>query len=219
MSVTSEETVMILVNAAKRIPGARFLAEKLGIVSKRRPGGREFILDMLPTGSVGAEIGVHEGSFSTMLLERVAPKKIYLIDPWQYYESDEYSAADYGGRADGQALMDARYDKVLGIFSRQIEDGVIEVKRMTSVDALKVFPENFLDWVYIDGNHTYEFVIKDLLLCQRKVKIGGLITGDDYRIGGWWQSGVKKAVDQFKRQKNIKLLELRNGQFVLRKLA
>ena len=56
-----------------------------------------------------------------------------------------------------------------------------------------------LDWIYIDGNHSYEQCIKDLKNALNIVKPGGLIIGDDY---GWpdakWQkAGVTKAVNEF----------------------
>ena len=56
-----------------------------------------------------------------------------------------------------------------------------------------------LDWIYIDGDHSYEACIKDLNNAKEIVKPGGLIIGDDY---GWpdakWQKkGVTKAVNEF----------------------
>jgi hypothetical protein len=50
-----------------------------------------------------------------------------------------------------------------------------------------------------------------------KVKVGGFITGDDYTEGGWWEGGVKKAVDEFAKNKTLHLLEIRNRQFIFRK--
>ena len=84
--------------------------------------------------------------------------------------------------------------------------------------ALADFEDGSLDYVYIDGNHLYEFVKKDLELSLRKVKSGGYITGDDYGPGGWWNGGVKKAVDEIAwREKEVTLLWIRGGQFVLLK--
>jgi hypothetical protein len=50
------------------------------------------------------------------------------------------------------------------------------------------------------------------------VKSGGYITGDDYGPGGWWNGGVKKAVGEIAwREKEVTLLWIRGGQFVLLK--
>jgi hypothetical protein len=37
--------------------------------------------------------------------------------------------------------------------------------------------------------------------------------------GGWWEGGVKRAVDEFFERNRIQVVEIRNGQFVLRKDA
>ena len=63
----------------------------------------------------------------------------------------------------------------------------------------------------------YEYVKKDLELSFKKTKSGGFITGDDYGSGGWWKGGVKQAVDEFRKRKGIKLVELCNRQFIFRK--
>ena len=71
---------------------------------------RRFLLEMLPHGSVGAEIGVHLGDFSQVILDGVAPRHLHLIDPWSYQPSAEYERALYGGRAErGQTEMDERH--------------------------------------------------------------------------------------------------------------
>ncbi|MEP1930273.1 MAG: class I SAM-dependent methyltransferase, partial [Roseibium sp.] len=52
----------------------------------------------------------------------------------------------------------------------------------------------YFDWVYIDGNHLYDFVKEDIEICFRKVRSGGIIAGDDFL---WKREGrrhVKEAV-------------------------
>ena len=110
--------------------------------------------------------------------------------------------------------MDTRYSSVLKRFSQEIEAEQIRVHRGYSTDILQEFPDYYFDWVYIDGNHLYEFVKKDLELSMHKVKVGGFITGDDYVEGGWWKGGVKKAVDEFAKNQPVHLLGIRNGQFI-----
>jgi predicted O-methyltransferase YrrM len=75
-----------------------------------------------------------------------------------------------------------------------------------------------LDFVYIDGDHSYEGVKIDLEISLRKLKPGGLITGDDYGPGNWWQGGVKRAVDEFGWHESVTLLWIDGTQFVLRKV-
>ncbi len=81
------------------------------------------------------------------------------------------------------------------------------------------FKDNYFDWIYVDGDHSYEFVKKDLELFFPKVKSGGYITGDDYV---WWGPflgfGVKKAIDQFLGAGLVEKVSIKNGQYILRKL-
>ncbi|MEQ9236978.1 hypothetical protein [Coleofasciculus sp. E2-BRE-01] len=55
---------MIFINLIKQIPGSKKLAQALGLTTKSIPGGRRFLLEILPKQSIGAEIGVHTGNFS-----------------------------------------------------------------------------------------------------------------------------------------------------------
>lgn len=92
--------------------------------------------------------------------------------------------------------MDERYAGVLARFDGEIGAGRVTVHRGQSDDGLRALADESLDWVYIDGNHLYEYVAQDLRLSLAKVKPGGLVTGDDYAEGGWWEGGVKRAVDE-----------------------
>ena len=75
-----------------------------------------------------------------------------------------------------------------------------------------------LDWVYIDGNHTYEFVLEDLRSWYPKVRPGGLVVGDDYdRPDAWWNDGVTKAVTEFTKTEAVTVEAIQNHQYILRK--
>lgn len=179
---------------------------------------RRFVLEMLPRGSVGAEIGVHQGDFSSAILAVVSPAQLHLIDPWMYEPSPTYERALYGGRAEkGQDEMDERYASVLERFGEEILATQVIVHRGQSAEVLAGIPDASLDWVYIDGNHLYEFVAKDLELSLQKIRSGGLVTGDDYAEGGWWEGGVKRAVDELAETEAARLVLIRNGQFVFEK--
>ncbi len=159
------------------------------------------LLSLFPPSSVGVEIGVHTGDFSASILKLIKPSKLFLIDPWKYEPDDRYRNSFYGSKVQNQQqTMDARYNQVSKRFSQEIETGTVEIMRTTSVEAAQSFDSESLDWVYIDGNHTYEFVKQDLQLYFPKLKLGGLLCGDDYGIKGWWEAGVLKAVNQFKEE-------------------
>jgi hypothetical protein len=94
--------------------------------------------------------------------------------------------------------MDAVYERVVARFRSEIEGGQVLVQRARSVDAAASFPDESLDWVYLDGDHSYEGVKHDLDAYFRTVKAGGFIAGDDYgQVGSWFEDGVTRAVDEF----------------------
>jgi len=184
----------------------------------RSKNNRDFLLQLMPKNSVCAEIGVHLGDFSERILNIVEPKKLYLIDPWKFEDSEVYNKSLYGRESGkNQENMDARFEKVCNKFKNSVNNQVVVINRGYSSDILKIFDDDYFDWLYIDGNHQYEFVKNDLELSISKVKKGGYIAGDDYGEGMWWKGGVKKAVDEFAKQENVKILKVKNNQFILEK--
>ena len=63
---------------------------------------------------------------------------------------------------------------------------------MTANQAIKIVPDESLDFVYIDGSHYYERVIEDINLWTKKVRVGGWVTGDDFPY-----EGVERALNEF----------------------
>ena len=60
---------------------------------------------------------------------------------------------------------------------------------MTSMEAVDQYKDESLDFVFIDGNHSYEFVFNDIKYWLPKVKIGAVLAGHDYS-----SESVSKAV-------------------------
>jgi SAM-dependent methyltransferase len=89
--------------------------------------------------------------------------------------------------------------------------------RANSEVAGAEFPDSFFDWVYIHGNHSYEFVARDLELYFRKLKPGGFIVCDDYHHAGFWDDGVTRAVDELMASGRARRIFKRRLQFVMRK--
>jgi hypothetical protein len=179
---------------------------------------RAQLLEFLPKNAVCAEIGVHLGDFSKEILAYCAPAKLHLIDPWTYEQSEVYRHAWYGGMArGGQEEMDERYLAVCTLFEPDVRDGRVQIHRGLSSEVLSSFPADYFDWIYIDGNHFYDFVKRDLELSLEKTRPEGYITGDDYMEGKWWQGGVKRAVDEFVGTRPITAVVIENTQFILQK--
>jgi Methyltransferase domain len=180
-------------------------------------GRRRRLLESLPKGAVCAEVGVWKGDFSARILEVVRPRTLHLIDPWRFVGGEGYEDARYGGKLDrGQAEMDALHDAVLERFEEERREGIVQVHRTPSVEAAGRFADGDLDFVYVDGDHTYEGVRGDLEAYAPKVRPGGLLAGDDYGVRGWWEDGVTRAVDEFVAAGRAEIVSLDENQFVLR---
>ena len=160
-------------------------------------------LTKIKVNDICAEVGVWKGNFSSRILER-NPKALHLIDPWV--------SQDYTGRwySCPQQKMDKIYQRVVNKFK---EDDRVIIHRNFSTEP--PFPARFFDWVYIDGNHSYPAVLKDLEFYSRHVKRGGFLCGDDY---GWTDKsctkGPKVAVDEFTTKYNLPL-EVKRNQFII----
>jgi len=98
--------------------------------------------------------------------------------------------------------MDNIYRSVIERFREQIANGVVSVERGPSDRVAEEFPDNYFDWVYVDGDHRYESVLRDLELYHRKLKSGSIVAGDDYTkaAGQWWGDGVIRAVGEVVRR-------------------
>jgi len=165
---------------------------------------RIFLLQKMPKNSICAEIGVNRGNFSKLILKIVKPKKLYLIDPWKHFS---------GKKPENEATMDENFNKTLKRVKNEIESGQVIIKKKSSLDVLSKFENNFFDWIYVDGDHRYEFVKKDLELCYSKIKKNGFIAGDDYNHQwGPKKIQVAKAVDEFINKDIVEVIQLKNEQ-------
>ncbi len=141
---------------------------------KKKFGGKELIC---------AEIGTFEGGNAEYILKNLNIRGLYLIDPWESY--DRYN----------QVKLNKAYKKTLKRM-KKFKSKVVILKKFSS-DALSDIKE-LLDFVYIDGNHDYKFVKKDMENYYKKLKKGGVLAGHDIYL-----SGVSKALCEFVNEKKL----------------
>ena len=180
--------------------------------------GRAASLHSMPRRSTIVEIGVHQGDFSNRILSIARPKTLFLVDPWKHFDSEVFSNSHYGGEKMNQEKMDARHDGVAKRFSREIKAGTVEIKRALSHEAAETFEDESIDCVYIDGDHTYEGVKRDIDSYFPKLKSGGLMFGDDYLLGQWWGDGVCRAFHERLAEGGCILHFMMDDQVCLKKL-
>jgi hypothetical protein len=143
------------------------------------------------------EIGVRFGwNFEQMIKHK--PKLAVAVDIWR---NDGIIARN--DLAFSQDTLDTQYRDFK---DRMKNNSFVHVHREYSFTAVKKFPDNYFDFVYIDADHTYEGCLQDIIDWYPKVKKGKFLLGDDYRrhktLTGV-RFGVIEAVNRFAQDNNL----------------
>lgn len=147
------------------------------ITEKKNPIPKEFV-----------EIGVFGGSslfYCAQAIKILAEKdpsykgKIYGIDPWDKNVALEgWDEKDPNFKWWSELNFETIYEKFLkNLYALQLESYVSILKK-PSVQAVKEFEDNTLDFIHIDGNHG-KSGLQDVIMWIPKVKSKGLIIFDD----------------------------------------
>jgi hypothetical protein len=185
--------------------------------SRKYAEKRKGIIECFPKKGIGAEIGVLYCHFSKHILEIAKPKLLYLADPWMHDPRQEVRESNCGRRS--QEQMNEMHDDVMREYYNSHYYNVT-IHRGKSAEFFEIIAKQFFikfDFVYIDGDHTFMYVLLDLCLSWGNMNPGGIIAGDDYGVVGWWNNGVTEAVDLFCENGGIKP-EIIGNQFLIRRI-
>lgn len=172
------------------------------------PAHREQLLKCFPRDMKCLEVGVQNGNFSAMMLERLSPSQLHLVDPWQHFNDEKYDK-DYANVA--QIDQDNIFSRVVDRFK---SDKRVFIHREASPSASKSFSDGFFDFIYIDGMHYKDAVLTDLKAWIPKLKPGGIIAGHDFANHSAAQSmgfGVIEAVLELLNTTNFHIHILSGG--------
>jgi hypothetical protein len=123
---------------------------------------------------IGVEIGTFKGQFSKHILDNWSGT-LYMVDPWRELD-------DYIDSSNHKNHPDAYFETMKSIKGH--EDRAFMIRALSN-QAVSLFEDDSLDFIYIDGNHTYESVREDMELWYPKLKKGGLFAGHDYLRMDW----------------------------------
>ena len=141
-------------------------------------------------------MGLLLGESAEIFLKSNAFNILYCIDPYiQGFDENDKATSDLLPTAEKR-------------FNERFKDNkIIKKIKQKSDDAINLFENESIDFIYIDGNHQYEYVKNDILNYFPKIKIGGIISGHDYENSGstFHIRGVKKAVDECFKIKPLKI--------------
>ena len=132
----------------------------------------EFLVEM--GYKVGVEVGVYKGEFTERLCK--AGLKMFAVDPWMAFEGQGRDSK----RQERQDFLFAHAKRVLASYD-------CTFIRKTSMDALSNFKDRSLDFVYIDGDHSFRHIAADIVEWEKKVRTGGIVSGHDY-FNSWPKS-------------------------------
>ena len=136
--------------------------------------------------SVGVEVGVNRGVHAhTLLVCCDWIDKMYLVDP--YTHSNLYG--------DGCERKQEAYRRL-----KYFKDNIVWLEKPSIVAVDDV--EELVDFVYIDGDHSYDACLNDIESWWDRVKPGGVLGGDDFSVR---ENGVARAVIEFSLKYNLSI--------------
>ncbi len=163
----------------------------------------QLIREVVGEPKIGAEIGVWKGEGSANLLREFPAMTLIMVDPFKAYPPESVSQGNMSKknqeqfhRVAGKAIRNTAFAadrRILMVAPSHLAVGVIH-------------PES-LDFVFIDGDHLYDWVRNDISYWSDKVRTGGLVSGHDYGGPGDREGryGVKRAVDEWGKLRNIEI--------------
>ena len=143
-----------------------------------------------------AEVGIGYGFHAKSILQNTNIDKLYLIDPMQYYPNDPFATdvIKYGGF---ELLV-----KNIRTHLHSDEARYTWLRQPSITVTQQQIPNESLDAVFLDGDHSYKAVSQDLPFWFKKIRKGGWLLGDDYKS---CFPETTRAVDEFARKNNLSL--------------
>lgn len=129
----------------------------------------------------GAEIGVRRAVNAAHILE-LTNVNLILVEPWRpidFYLQKGYTQKDFDK------------NKKIALTALHPYMSRVTIIQDFSVNAAKGVLDASLDFVFIDGDHSYEGVVDDIRAWQPKVRENGWLIGHDWNI-----PDVKRAVEE-----------------------
>lgn len=139
----------------------------------------------------GAEIGVWDGRYSELLCQNIPKLKLLAVDCWEDRPTMRLKEGE----------LELVYNKTLS----RLEPFDVTIVRQSSMKAVRDIPNESLDFVFIDADHTYESVKDDITQWTKKVRPGGIVSGHDYYVTRSGNAGVINAVDEYVKEHGYEL--------------
>jgi cephalosporin hydroxylase len=121
------------------------------------------------------EIGARYGASSKLIINNFIVEKYIIVDPYTGY--DDYKIDGFNQIISNDESI---YSKVQSDLN-SIHHNVIFHRRFSNdIAVLNNIPDKSVDFIFIDGNHTYKYVLQDLENYYPKLTTNGILCGDDF---------------------------------------
>jgi len=176
------------------------------IVNAKHRGELVALLNQLNLVGNAVEVGVWHAGFARHNLLHWHGKRYYMIDTWQHRNND--SSRDKNSIFVEEHERDFNIAK--NVTAHWLNTGQAVMIRSFAEAAVHTFQDEYFDFIYIDANHEYKSVMRDMRMWWPKLRPGGMLAGDDfadmhdtfYRLptAKLWKWGVKSAVASFAKE-------------------
>ena len=188
------------------LPAAEWVQKQIEYTATSSPSGEGLIepINSLKGELVGVEVGVCLAHTTEAYAKGIKNlKKLYAVDNYPTFV--DWDGSDWN--QDRQDLMKkAAQDKMLAHKDK------VEIHHVSSEEFVKTIEDESLDFVFIDGDHSFEAALKDFQNYYPKVKKGGIFGGHDIQL-----DSVRNALTYFLKEKSNEVIGVTNSAWYLRK--
>jgi predicted O-methyltransferase YrrM len=162
------------------------------------------LLKKLPKNFKYLEIGSYEGNSALYVSTNFLNSNVTCVDLWQ--DVEEYKGKDFN-------IIEKNFD--------------LNLKGLSNINKIKSTSDDFFikntimyDFIYIDGNHKFDYVLRDCENAWRFLNDDGFLVCDDY-IWDYYKD-IKLnpcfAVNKFLEKNKVKILLVSNSQIFFQKI-
>jgi hypothetical protein len=147
-----------------------------------------------------AEVGIGYGTHAKYVLKTTGVERLYLIDPMQFYPNDQFAEDIMKCKP---VIPNNQFNEMHQLIQQELSPWKDRFTwfRTRSLDITnEQIADGELDCVFIDGDHSYDAVKRDLPFWWKKVREGGMMLGDDIHM-----EDVARAVNEFSLENNLRI--------------
>lgn len=149
---------------------------------------------------LGAEVGIFRARNARSMFREIPELKLIGVEAFD----DQPSSTRH--------KTVPRYERNRRVTAERMKGRNFTLIEKFSEIAVQDIPYDSLDFVYIDADHSYDYVMTDIILWARRVRPGGIVSGHDYILPDDYRHkfdiNVKEAVDDYTKLHKISPLYL-----------